>query len=127
MEASLLLQAEFLKQLELLGFKVFDFLPPKTTKYPFIIIGDDRQSSLGVKNGDYVDINSTLTVFSDYQGLKEVKQILEQIKNVGVALTLQGWGIVGATVTDSFTTSDTEEQVTQGIIEIKFRALKGEI
>ena len=127
MEATLAIQSALVKDLRAEGFRVFDF-PPKENKakYPFIMVGDDRESDLDVKNGVYVDVNSTILVFSTYNGKKEVNQILGQIKTIAMNLEPTGYEIVGSKVTDSFAILDDDNKVTQGVIEINFKMLKGE-
>ncbi len=124
MEASLKIQASLITQLKAKGFRVYDF-PPKSVKYPFIMIGEDRQQDLDVKNGDYVNVSSTILIFSLYNGKKEVKQIMEQIRQVCHDIEVDGFKIVGATVEDSFTVLDEKNQVTQGVLVVNFRLIKG--
>lgn len=125
MEASLAIQASMVTQLKAKGFRVYDF-PPLKAQYPFILIGDDRQQDLNVKNGDYVNINSTILVFSTYNGKKEVKTIMEQVRQVCSKLTVAGFEVLGTRVEDSFTVLDKDNQVTQGVLTINFRMIKGE-
>ncbi len=124
MEASLQLQSALFNALKLKGFKVHDF-PPKKEQYPFIIIGDDHQKDLDVKNGDYINVSSTILIFSKYNGKKEVKEIMEQVRGVCLGLKIQGFEVVGVTVNDSFTVLDEDNQVTQGILTMEFRLIKG--
>ncbi len=124
MEASLKIQASLIAQLKTKGFRVYDF-PPKSVKYPFIMIGEDRQQDLDVKNGDYVNVSSTILIFSLYNGKKEVKQIMEQIRQVCHNIEVDGFKIVGATVEDSFTVLDEKNQVTQGVLVVNFKLIKG--
>lgn len=124
MEASLKIQASLIEQLRTKGFRVFDF-PPKTVNYPFIMIGEDRQQDLDVKNGDYVNVNSTILIFSLYNGKKEVKEIMEHVRQTCHEIEVDGFKIVGATVEDSFTVLDETNQVTQGVLVVNFRLIKG--
>lgn len=122
MKASLEIQKALVTTLEGLGLAVYDYLPQKAS-YPFILIGDDRQRSLEVKNGDYVEVTSTITVFSNYKGNKEVKTILEQIRNC-LDLITDTYIVVGSKVTDSFVVYDNKNTVNQGILEVIFKLLK---
>lgn len=125
MEASLNLQSGLVKQLKAKGFRVFDF-PPKTAEYPFIMIGEDRQQDLDVKNGDYVNVNSTILIFGLYRGKREVKGIMEQIRQICHDIEVKDFKVVGTTVEDSFTVLDEKNQVTQGVLVVNFRMVKGD-
>lgn len=124
MEASLKIQAGLIKQLKAKGFRVYDF-PPKTVKYPFILIGDDRQQDLDVKNGEYVNVSSSILIFSLYNGKREVKEIMEQIRQTCHDIDVKDFKVVGSTVEDSFTVLDEKNQVTQGVLIVNFRMVKG--
>ena len=123
MEASLKLQAELLKKLKQSGYRVYDYRPKKA-QYPFILIGDDRQSDLDVKNGDYTNVTSTMTVFSNYNGQKEAKEILEQIRQVCYLIDPPTYKVVGATVQEMFTVWDEENLLNQGVITVRFKLIK---
>lgn len=124
-EASLEIQSALYTKIKALGYNVFDVPPTKETAYPIVIIGDDRQSDLEVKNGKYINIMATVSVFSTYVGKKEAKTILEQIKNIGLGLKGSTYKVVGAVVNDSFVLRDDENKVTQGVIEFNFKLIKG--
>lgn len=121
-----MLQSALTSILQAQGFKVYDYPPDKTASYPFIIIGNDNQSDLDVKTTDYIEIDSTILVFSLEKRNKEVKEILESIRNACLKLKSAGeFEIVGSRVTESFTAQDNENQLNQGVITIKFKMIKG--
>lgn len=126
MEASLKVQQGMKTALEGLGYTVYDHRPAKEVPYPFIVIGDDNQSDLDVKNADYLNIMSTVLVFSTYKGKKQVKEIMEAVRQAGHNLQVTGFEVVGATVSNSFTMEDTDNQLTQGVVELDFKLIKGE-
>jgi hypothetical protein len=125
MQASLVLQAALFEALEKSGLQVFDF-PPESADYPFVMIGDDRQHGLDVKNGDYTSVCSTILVFSSYSGRLEVKRIMEQIRLACFDLKLTGYQILGVSVSDSFTALDKDSRVTQGVLSVNFKLIKGD-
>lgn len=124
MMASLKLQSELVKKLKSAGFRIYDH-PPKTANYPFIMIGDDRQQDLDVKNGEYININSTILVFSTYNGKQEVKTIMEQIRQICYEINLSDFEVVNSKVDESFTVLDETNQVTQGVLTVNFKLIKG--
>lgn len=75
------LQKLIYNTLKTLPYKVYDYVP-KNTKCPYIKIGashggdDSTKIDLGFKDYQYID------VFSDYEGQKEVKQIMQQVNDL---------------------------------------------
>lgn len=124
MEASLELQQAINESLTVLGFDVYDYRPKKEV-YPMILIGDDNQSDLDVKNADYVSVKTTIMVFSNYKGMLEAKQILEQIKNACKTLQLSSYSVAGSTINNSHVVYDQVNEIHQGVIELTFKLIRG--
>ena len=57
---------------------VFDDVPEQTA-YPYIVIGDETATNISVFDKNAHDHTLTIHVWSQYRGLAEVKQIMQQI------------------------------------------------
>lgn len=59
---------------------VYDHVP-EGSPYPYVVIGDEAAGKLDTLTDDHSERFITLTVFSDYEGQKEVKQILQALRD----------------------------------------------
>ena len=57
---------------------VFDDVP-EGTAYPYVVMGEETATNIGVKDKDMHEYTQTIHVWSQYRGLRDVKEIMEQI------------------------------------------------
>ena len=57
---------------------VFDDVP-EGSAYPYVVIGEETATNIGTKDKDMHEYTQTIHVWSQYRGLKEIKEIMEQI------------------------------------------------
>jgi len=57
---------------------VFDDVP-EGTAYPYVVMGEETATNIGVKDKDMHEYTQTIHVWSQYRGMKDVKEIMEQI------------------------------------------------
>ena len=57
---------------------VFDDVP-EGTAYPYVVIGEETATNIGVKDKDMHEYTQTIHVWSQYRGLRDIKEIMEQI------------------------------------------------
>ena len=124
MTASLELQKAINTALTAHGYTVYDFRPDLSAQYPFILIGDDTQKDLDVKNADHIEVTSTIMAFDDYKGNLHIKNILQDIREHCLNLILTTYSILSAKVIHSSTSYDSTAQCNQGVIEILYKLLR---
>lgn len=124
MTASLELQKAINTALAVTGVDVYDHRPEAAVSYPMFIIGDDSQGGNTVKTGEQVTVMAMVTVFSDYTGAKEAKELLQAVRDNCLAMALDTYQIVGARVADSRTRYNTEDGLYQGNIIIQYSLVK---
>ena len=73
MDAALEVQKAQHSAIKALNYSVFDHRPQGTVTYPFVLLGEADQHSGTVKKGTEETVNSTVLVFSNYRGSKEIK------------------------------------------------------
>ena len=57
---------------------VFDDVP-EGTAYPYVVIGEETATNIGLKDKDMHEYTQTIHVWSQYRGLRDIKEIMEQI------------------------------------------------
>jgi len=57
---------------------VFDDVP-EGTAYPYVVMGEETATNIGVKDKDMHEYTQTIHVWSQYRGMRDVKEIMEQI------------------------------------------------
>ena len=57
---------------------VFDDVP-EGTAYPYVVMGAETATNIGLKDKDMHEYTQTIHVWSQYRGLRDVKEIMEQI------------------------------------------------
>ena len=57
---------------------VFDDVP-EGTAYPYVVIGEETATNIGTKDKDMHEYTQTIHVWSQYRGMRDVKEIMEQI------------------------------------------------
>ena len=57
---------------------VFDDVP-EGTAYPYVVIGEETAPNIGTKDKDMHEYTQTIHVWSQYRGMRDVKEIMEQI------------------------------------------------
>ena len=125
MSAALELQKTIYNKLKEHDFRVFDFPPEKNTPYPFVIIGDDMQLGNDLKNGEHIQIKTTITTYTDYKGKMEIEKLNNSIMKILETINnLESYKVVSIQNTSSFSFFDKENEVMIGIIETNFKLIK---
>lgn len=73
-------QGAIYKELELLGYNVYDDVTD-TAKMPFIVIGDIDFQEGQTHFKDILDISQSIEIWSDWEGKKEVNDIASDVIN----------------------------------------------
>jgi hypothetical protein len=110
--------------IEALGYDVYDgFLPPEETPYPFVYLGDFRQSDTELKNAVMGSVHPVIHVWhNDPQQRGTVSQMLLQIKTVCRQLDHTdnfAWSVRDITQ-QIFPDNTTKSPLLHGVIEAGF-------
>jgi hypothetical protein len=124
MEAQQELFTAFKLALEAKGYAVYDgFLPPEGTAYPFVYIGDFRQSDKEHKTDLTGSVFPTIHVWHNDPGQRgTVSQMLLDIKTTARLLQKTGrysWGVRGITQ-NIFPDTTTRTPLLHGVFEAEF-------
>lgn len=71
---------------------VYDYVP-ETADEPYIVIGEDYKTNIGGKTDLIYEITVSISVFSGYRGMKEVKEISSSILNAVSAIDTEYSGL----------------------------------
>ena len=71
---------------------VYDYVP-ETADEPYIVIGEDYKTNIGGKTDPIYEITVSISVFSGYRGMKEVKEISSSILNAVSAIDTEYSGL----------------------------------
>ena len=52
---------------------------PEGSAYPYVVIGEETATNIGTKDKDMHEYTQTIHVWSQYRGLRDIKEIMEQI------------------------------------------------
>lgn len=89
--------------------KVYDAVP-QNAAFPYLTIGDDTAADAGTKTNQGQEITLTIHAWSQYQGRKEVKELLGKVYDAlhEKPLTVPGFSVsmVRFEYSDSFTDAD---------------------
>lgn len=75
------LQQAVFEKIQSLGYAVYDAIP-EHTKYPYIVIGDDFTTDWSTKTFPGWNVLVTIHVWSNYEGYKETKRIMQDIEQI---------------------------------------------
>jgi len=98
---------------------------PEKPSLPFVILGEDTQSSDNVKNADAVVIRTRLTVYHDYKHMETVKRTLETIRVNCQDLTLDTYEVANVRIIDMTSNKNREIDTALGAIEIEYKLIRG--
>lgn len=71
---------------------VYDYVP-ETADEPYIVIGEDYKTNIGGKTDPIYEITVSISVFSGYRGMKEVKELSSSILNAVSAIDTEYSGM----------------------------------
>ena len=86
---------------------VFDDVP-EGSAYPYVVIGEETATNIGTKDKDMHEYTQTIHVWSQYRGLKEIKEIMEQIYTLLNDFAISVSGASAITLRHEFPTTLTE-------------------
>ena len=86
---------------------VFDDVP-EGSAYPYVVIGEETATNIGTKDKDMHEYTQTIHVWSQYRGLKEIKEIMEQIYTLLNDFAISVSGASAITLRHEFQTTLTE-------------------
>ena len=115
--------------LEAKGFDVYDEgLPPDGTPYPFIYLGDTRQSDITNKNAVFGNVSVMIHVWhNNHRQRGRVSTMMLEIKNVCRAIEHTdnfAWFVRYASnriISDVITDKTTTHPLLHGVVEVDFR------
>lgn len=112
-------------ELEKLGFSVYDgFLPPAGTPYPFIYLGDSRQTDDPNKSAIFGNVYQTIHVWhNDPKRRGSVSEMLLKIKDVCRHIDHTAnfaWNVRNASQR-IFEDRTTKTPLLHGVIEVEFK------
>lgn len=101
---------------------VFDHIPSGTT-YPYISIGEETAINIGTKAKDGNEHTLTLHVWSQYQGRREIKEIMQSIYTQlhDTAISVTGASLVNIKQEFETTLMEADGITRHGVI--RFRAV----
>ncbi len=79
----------------LLANRVFDYVPEESA-FPYIVLGDAFAEPFDTQIGRGLNIRLTLQSFSRYQGMQEIKQIMQAVYDL--LHEKNDWSIAGQSV-----------------------------
>lgn len=113
---------EIYKASKKLGYRTFDYLPSKETRYPIVIIGEQFEQDRRTKQHLYGDAQQTIHVYHNYRYRSEATTMVNKLKVAIRSIKhtdnfyLTCKGITGQTIIDD----STAETLVHGIIEAEF-------
>ena len=118
-------------KLEALGYAVYDgFLPPEGTAYPFVYLGDMRQTDDENKSIILGNVFQTIHVWSNTpRNRGTVSKMLYDIKNVCRQIhhtQTYAWSLLHVTQ-NIFPDNTTKTPLLHGVLEVEFKLLGGSL
>ena len=117
--------SKLLTEIKAKGYDVYDgFLPPDGTPYPFVYLGDCRQSDENTKTQIVGTVNQTIHVWhNNVRQRGTVSGMLNTIKSVcrGLRNTPHFSWSVGGVYQDIMPDNTTKTPLTHGVLEVEFR------
>lgn len=110
--------------LEAMGYDVYDgFLPPENTPYPFVYLGDFRQSDTATKNAIHGSVFPIIHVFHNSPKQRgTVSKMLLDIKRVCHSIDRTNsfaWSVRGVT-NRIIPDTTTKTPLLHGVVEVEF-------
>lgn len=104
---------------------VYDKVPDGAAM-PYVTLGEDTAVDWSTKLEAGQEVTHTLHVWSDYNGMKEAKQIMDTIIRVltETPLTVEGFFVVMARL-DMMETMRDPEGYQHGVVRFRFKAQEG--
>ena len=101
----------------------------QTKAFPYITLGEDTSVPWSTKNSPGEEVTHTLHVWSQYNGSKEVKQLMSLVIEAITEepLPIEGGFFVGFEEVDMMEVMmDPDGKTRHGIIRLRFKILQGE-
>ena len=78
-----------------LGASVFDDVP-ESTSFPYVQIGEDNVTEFDTKDVNGSETTLTLQIWSEYNGSKETKQIMDRVHDLlhDSSLSVSGFNLI---------------------------------
>lgn len=103
---------------------IYDYVPDDAP-YPYIVIGEPRTDSFGIKNSDIVDVFITLHIWSNYRGKKEAYDILTACHEAFLyKLDITGYTVNNTSWSDARVFDDIDGVLRHGVLTLKFNLEK---
>ena len=103
---------------------VYDHVPDGATM-PYVTLGEDTAVDWSTKLELGMEVTHTLHVWSNYNGMAEAKQIIDQVVQAltGSSLAIEGFAVVMATL-DMIDTLRDPEGYRHGVIRFRFKIME---
>jgi len=103
---------------------VYDHVPDGVAM-PYVTLGEDTAVDWSTKPEPGMEVTHTLHVWSDYKGMAEAKQIIDQVVQAltGSPLTIEGFVVVVARL-DMIDTLRDSEGYRHGVVRFRFKVME---
>lgn len=107
-----------------LSCPVYDEVPGGAIM-PYVTLGEDTAVDWSTKLEPGMEVTHTLHVWSDYNGMAETKQLIDQVVQVltGSPLNIEGFAVVMASL-DMIDTLRDPEGYRHGVIRFRFKIME---
>ncbi len=100
---------------------VYDQVPEKAS-YPYVTLGEDTNLDWSTKNTRGHETTHTLHVWSEYEGMDEVKSIMDEVARAitGAPLILGDFAVASAKLEFSTAMRDPDGKTRHGVLRFRF-------
>ena len=106
-----------------LGYDTYDYLPPGSTSYPFVFVGEQFDQDVTTKSVIYGYVTQTIHVYHSHKNRRELTDMMNQIKASLRRLKSAGPYSLAIRSINAQTMMDdtTANPLLHGTIEVEFR------